>query len=372
MRLVLPFWWWSVVASLPAGLSGLFAGVSNGVLLVGGGSNFPGAMPWKGGVKKYYNTGYVLSQPVAGTFSWLPDAVFRLPEATAYGGSAEVPGGVVCVGGRTESGYTPFVYLLRWDPSARRVVTTPLPALPFGLACMAVTAIGNTVYVAGGEAASGSTDVFMSLDLSGPVPAWHDLPPLPLRMAYSVAVAQSNGNHPCVYVLGGRTRTATGVSGLHSTVFCYDPASGRWTRMKDIMAAAGAAVPVNVSAASAIPYGATSIALIGGDHGELFTQLEQVDTAIAAARGSGNEVSAGMLAGQKEALLASHPGFSKEIYVYNTVTDAWSDGGALPMPCPVTTKAVKWGDDICIPGGEIKPGVRTPSVILGRIASTKE
>jgi N-acetylneuraminic acid mutarotase len=336
---------WSIVATLPVdsgiGLSGLFAGISNGVLLTGGGSNFPGAAPSKGGVKRYYDKVYVLSR--AGHFHWIP-STFRLPEAAAYGGSAEVPEGVVCVGGENEKGFIRSVFLLRWEG---RVRAYPLPSLPFGLACAAVTAIGHTVFVAGGECASGSTDVFMSLDLSQPAPVWHTLSALPLRIAYGVAVAQSG----CVYVLGGRTRTASGVSTLHSSVFCYDPVTGRWKKETDI--------PVHVSAACAVSYGTRFIRLIGGDHGEIFTQLEQLDTAIAR-----HPVPA--LVSRKQALLDRHPGFSREIYVYDTVTDTWKKKGSLPMPCPVTTLAVKWGNDIGIPGGEIKPGVRTSSVILGK------
>jgi hypothetical protein len=51
---------WKIAGALPAtngqpkalGLAGLVAGVHNGVLIVAGGSNFPGSMPWLGGKKK--------------------------------------------------------------------------------------------------------------------------------------------------------------------------------------------------------------------------------------------------------------------------------------------------------------------------------
>jgi N-acetylneuraminate epimerase len=33
----------------------------------------------------------------------------------------------------------------------------------------------------------------------------------------------------------------------------------------------------------------------------------------------------------------------------------------------VTTNAVVWGDDIILSNGEIKPGVRTPNIMLGKI-----
>src|SRR5690606_13979272 len=57
---------WKIAANVPAaegaeralGLAGPVAGIYNDVLMVGGGANFPGAMPWMGGAKEYYDIGY--------------------------------------------------------------------------------------------------------------------------------------------------------------------------------------------------------------------------------------------------------------------------------------------------------------------------
>src|SRR4051794_14537917 len=53
---------WKQLPSLPdaEGFAGSFAGVSNGALLVAGGTNFPGKKPWEGGAKVWYDTVYVL------------------------------------------------------------------------------------------------------------------------------------------------------------------------------------------------------------------------------------------------------------------------------------------------------------------------
>src|SRR4051812_9568015 len=46
------------------GFAGSFAGVSNGALIVAGGSNFPGdGRPWTHGVKTYYDKIFILEKP---------------------------------------------------------------------------------------------------------------------------------------------------------------------------------------------------------------------------------------------------------------------------------------------------------------------
>jgi N-acetylneuraminate epimerase len=40
----------------------------------------------------------------------------------------------------------------------------------------------------------------------------------------------------------------------------------------------------------------------------------------------------------------------------------------LPFPAHVTTADVKWEGNIIVSNGEIKPGVRTPDVMMGKIS----
>ena len=53
--------------------------------------------------------------------------------------------------------------------------------------------------------------------------------------------------------------------------------------------------------------------------------------------------------------------------LYNTKEGKWSKTGEYPYPAQVTTTAVKWGNDIVVSNGEIKPGVRTPDVMIGSL-----
>jgi len=59
-----------------------------------------------------------------------------------------------------------------------------------------------------------------------------------------------------------------------------------------------------------------------------------------------------------------HPGFSRDVLGYNLITDAWAKIGTLPAG-HVTATAVRWGDRIVIPSGEIRPGTRSPGILCG-------
>src|SRR5690348_17000870 len=85
---------WSEPIRLPMGLAGPLAGVDHGMLLAGGGCNFPDSMPWAGGKKKYYNEVYVVDLSTRAMI-----AVDTLSEPVAYGASVTTPRGVVYIGG---------------------------------------------------------------------------------------------------------------------------------------------------------------------------------------------------------------------------------------------------------------------------------
>ena len=65
----------------------------------------------------------------------------------------------------------------------------------------------------------------------------------------------------------------------------------------------------------------------------------------------------------KRKIYASHPGFGREVFAYDTRRDTWRVVTRSPVAPQVTTFAVKWGEAVMIPSGEIRPGVRTPKVV---------
>ncbi|PRY04308.1 cyclically-permuted mutarotase family protein [Pontibacter ummariensis] len=359
---------WSVAATLPStpgqqvqrGLAGPLGGVHNNVLLLAGGANFPEGLPWEGGKKKYWQDVFVLLKNEKGDYYW-HDKTYQLPQPLAYAANATTDQGIISIGGENDEGIQKAVQLLQWNPAAKEVEIKVLPPLPLPLTNAAAAAIGSQVYVAGGETTGSVSSAFYRLDLSTPDKGWEKLPDLPTALSHAVAVVQSNGEYPSLFLIGGRAKTASGVSELFGTTFRYDPRKNYWKKLSNI--SDGKGKETTLSAATGVVTGANYILIFGGDKGNIFSQIEQYNAAIASTTDGAEKQK---LEAAKLRLQTEHKGFSKDIYLYNTVTDAWTKTGTLPYG-PVTTFATRWGHDILIPSGEIRPGVRTAEILKGSL-----
>lgn len=357
---------WYIAGKLPSpagtvaslGMAGPIAGVHKDVLLVAGGANFPEEMPWSGGKKAFLKEGFVFSRTQSGKLRSI--ATFGLEQQIAYAAVCSTPLGVVMAGGENQDGFSSKAWILQWDKTKKQVKIRPLPDLPMALSGATAAASGNMVYLAGGQTDKGTSDRFFSLDLLSKSNTWKELPRLPSPLAYTVLVAQSDGNHPCLYLVGGRKSNPNGISDISKAVYCFSLQKQFWEKKKDL--------PHSLSAGTGVAVGATYLLLFSGDKGEVFTRSEQLIAAIAKEQ---DPVKLEALTRQRVALMESHPGFSGEVLLYNTVTDVWSSETPSPFPGQVTTTAVKWGNQIFLPLGEIRAGVRTPEITAAKISSPK-
>ncbi|WP_413997912.1 galactose oxidase [Flavobacterium sp. W1B] len=346
--------------SLSLGFAGAINGISNDVLLVTGGANFPDKMPWEGGKKNYSKVIHVL-QKCDNQFTWIKKVKSVLPEPIAYCGTTSTDLGVVYVGGENENGLSNKSFLLKWNSTKKEVETKSLPDFPLAITNIALTHIGNVVYAVGGDEAKQSSDFFASLDLNDANPQWKSLPKLPLALANSVVIAQKGKNGTNIYVVGGRTKTDSGISDLHKTTFVFDVKKQKWESAATISDGKNS---TNFSAGAGVAIGSHSVLIIGGDNGVIFHQIETYLSQIAQVESP--EEKADLIA-KKNKLVTNHPGFYNGILLYNTLTDKWSKIGELPFLPHVTTPAVLWDKKIILSNGEIKPGIRTPDVMLGKI-----
>ena len=357
---------WEALPDLPEplGLGGPLVGVHNDALIVGGGANFPEPV-WDND-KVWRDAAWVLTRGETGDYRWHEG--YELDRPIAYSACASTSHGVVCIGGNDGEATFSECFLLQWDSKTEKLEQKPLPSLPSPCAYGAAAAIGDTVYLTGGQTGSElstSTSQFLRLemgkydDTAGSV-AWERLPnwPGPAR-AFHIAVAQHNGFDNCIYVISGRTsRSIEGVEQITGEVVTDD-----WYALQDVYefnpqqydatafdattgtyAGSGqfaspwrrrADVPQCVMAGPAGAIGQSHIFVLGGDTGRLAPQTDE--------------------------LKLDHPGFPKKTFAYHTITDTWIEAGDLPAN-QVTTPAVRWGDAIVVASGEIKPRVRTPKV----------
>ncbi|WP_170970996.1 galactose oxidase [Ilyomonas limi] len=354
---------WKIASELPAangqqqalGIAGPIAGINNNVLIVGGGSNFPDAAPWQGGKKQYYSALYVFKKEKDSLLN--SGKVFHLPFPLAYAANCSTPKGIVCAGGENETGISKKVWLLQWDEGAGNVIVNHLPDLPVAVTNASVACIGNKIYLAGGEMRDSVSAHFYYLNLNNTAMGWQALPPLPQSVSHAVMIAQNNDKHAGLYVIGGRKKTTSGISELYSSVYAFDCITNQWSQKQSL--------PYALSAGTGI-WWKNNILLFGGDKGETFHKTEQL---IAAISNEKDSVKKEELIQQKAALQSTHPGFSNEVLEYNVAANKWTKRGAIPFTVPVTTTAILWGNEVLVPGGEIKAGVRTPQILLCHLSS---
>ncbi|MFQ5772386.1 MAG: cyclically-permuted mutarotase family protein, partial [bacterium] len=179
---------WSQLPDLPPapgkdsqpGVAGAFVGVSNGVLLIAGGANFPEKPVWEKGVKVYYDDIFVLEKTANGSLKW--HMGFKLPRPLAYGVAITTEHGVVCIGGEDGQQSYADVFLMTWNPRTKQVEFESLPALPQPVSSMAGAKINKTIYIAGGQENGQASNRFRGLDLSRRKDdefAWEDQPDFP-------------------------------------------------------------------------------------------------------------------------------------------------------------------------------------------------
>lgn len=356
------------------GLAGPFVGIHNNALILAGGANFPESPPWKGGEKVWWEDIYVMKLE---NNEWLTNKSFVLPRPLAYGASISTEDGIVCIGGCDAEKCYDDVFIIKWNPETSTIDIESLPSVPMPLAFMASAKVGNTIYVAGGQESmhqAKPTKTFLSLDLTKKGdPAsftWKELQPWPgPERILPVAAAQSDGNTDCFYVFSGRKPVAGKTTEILTDGFKYDPLQNQWTVITNVLRESkGGGAGICVMAASCIASGASHILVLGGDDGDIFNELENLQRQVETLKDKGIDKfkdQIGQIEKKRLDILENHPGFSRDILAYHTITDTWSKIGELPTGSQVTTTAVRWNDSIIIPSGEIHPGVRTAKIWKG-------
>ncbi|MEW6156504.1 MAG: sodium/solute symporter [Verrucomicrobiota bacterium] len=326
---------WTRLPDLPnaLGLAGPFAGISQGVLVVAGGANFPNSFPWEGGAKVWHDTVYVLRTADG---AW--EAAGKLPRALGYGVSATTSSGVVCAGGSDAQRHYQQVFRLEWSNGAIQI--SSLPDLPRACANACGAIIGDTLFIAGGEETPGATNAlhtFWSLDLADPRARWNERPPWP---GPGRTLATSAVQAGAFFIIGGVSLSA-GDGGKPKRTYLadgyrFDPNLKTWRRIADLphpMAAAPSPAPA---------VGQSHFFLLGGDDGRQF----------------GFEP------------MREHAGFTRRVLAYHLITDTWCEMGETPGG-QVTVPMVAWEGRFIVPSGEIRPGVRTPAIHSMRLAHRK-
>ena len=325
---------WNSLPSLPdkEGFAGMFAGTVGGALFCMGGANFPDKRPWEGGIKKWYSNLYRLEKN--GDWIILPDKLL-LP--LAYGVSVSLAERIILIGGSSNNVHSNRVIALSWRNNS--IHQEELPSLPVPLANMAGSNINTLIIVAGGSSGP-ATPVLKkvyALDTQKMEQGWFELPgwPGPERNnAVSAVIGDT------FYLFSGEKVGINAVNEKYRYILqdayalVVKKRKGQWTSswktiapLPQGAAAAGSPLPVLKDGTILVSGGVDAVT-------SLHTTAE------------------------------THPGINKMIQRYNPKDNSWQlYRNPDPNPARVTLPVVYWNDQWVFVSGEIKPGVRTNTIV---------
>lgn len=318
------------------GVSACYAGWIGDRLLIAGGCNFPDTPAADGGKKVYYRGIYMASPR-----DWQWTQVGMLPEGSAYGASVQMGNAIILIGGNNQQHGIRNVY--RISRKGNGLQTDTLPSLPHTIDNMAATAVGNTIYIIGGNVdGKPSAAVFR---LRHNASQWESVGSVPGKPRVQPVCASAKGK---IYIFGGfyanGEQSEVAVDG-----WCYDTRRGEWSALEGPKAEDGK--PLTLSGATATAIG-SRIYCTGGVNHDIF--LDAI---------SGKYQLTPQAEYQRHA--AEWYKFNDRLLVYDTQRSSWS---------PITTRNAALARAGATPtarkgrlylvGGELKPGIRMPMVAV--------
>ncbi len=325
----------SLIPDIPIskGVAGAFTGLDDDVLIVAGGSYFDKPL-WEGGQKMYSDSIFACIKN-GDAYQWR--FAGRLPYPVAHGAAVSTPNGLLCIGGQGSNKKYKNAFLISWDKEKQKLgIQNGCPQLPVAASYISATTINNAVYVCGGKTRDNGkeeiTDNFWRLDLGNDGNNWEKLEPCPGGARFgSSLTTQTNGGYNCLFLFGGKSGT-----GYLGDSYSFDPKNGEWTQKANM--------PHPALAAPALSVGGSQIFIFSGSDGHDVDKINEI----------------------KEKYR-----FTDQIWAYNTITDVWAKAGEMPRGV-VNTKALMWDGQIVIPGGELRPGKRSPKVLTATLNSVRK
>ena len=306
------------------GVSACYAGVIDDYLIMAGGCNFPDVPAAEGGEKHYYRGIYAARLNDDRTLEW--ERVGWLPVAAAYGVSVTAADGVICVGGNNEDTSLQSVFKIRMEDG--KAVIESLPSLPVALDNFTGAIQDNLLVVFGGH------QVY-TLDLDKVQEGWKLLNEVKKELRQPVS-GIINGDY---YVWGGYTpKSKKKKASLLLDGMIFDASN--------VYDVDGPTIEddgnVFLGGAAAVNLDELTLVTMGGVNKDIFLKAL-------------NRPASDYL---------THPvewyQFNPYIFVY--FYDRWISVGASSHVARAGAVLVKHHDDLYLIGGELKPGIRTPTV----------
>lgn len=332
------------VAGFPAaepgyslGVSACYAGQIGDYLVVAGGCNFPEA----GKPKKYYAGVYAARMDRA-TLQWR--LVGFLPEAAAYGATVACGDSLLFLGGNNNDHALAAVYSVRLDSAGTDVLINRLADLPATADNMAVALVGNDVFVVGGNQNGKPSADVLRYKLGASTVSSADLRIPGAPRVQPVAAAYNDK----LYVWGGFYANGE-QSKVHTDGYVYDINAKEWGALSAPRSADGEEMTLS-----------GGIAWADGDH-------------LYATGGVNRTIFLDAISGRYECVkkddYLKQPidwyKFSGNLYVFDAVAGQWlTTTFANQALARAGAQAVPTTFGVYYIGGELKPALRTPQIVI--------
>lgn len=305
------------------------ASMPDGRMIVAGGANFPTDTPLAPTAEKKLYQGIYQIDPATTALT----RIGSLQAPAAYGAAVATSQGIVLMGGTTDKGASKRCELIKPDLSTRQLESLPAPMDNF-----AACAIGDRIYIAGGNFDGKPSRRVFTYDLANPDKGWQKLKDMPGNPRVQPVMAAAGGK---LYIFGGFAPRHDGNEPtLDTDGLCYDPATKRWSAVAGPVEADGTAVSTGGGIAATLTDG--RIAVAGGVNKDVFLQA---------------------LINQAPDYL-NHPvewyRFNPRVFLFNPADNSWTRGESAPLNARAGASMIPGQNaDFYLFGGEVRPRIRT-------------
>jgi len=342
---------WNKVGKLPIpngfsksiGVSGAMAGFIGEYLVITGGANFPYKPLTEGGKKEFYSDIFVMKVNADNTLTKVNTG--QLPQKLATGIAIKDHNSLYIIGGENATGDSDIIYQITLQDT--KPIIKEIAKLPFTWAAGVAFINKGTLYLIGGRQKKKASNKVWAYNLKDY--SIKSLPDLPgesrVQMPFSV--------------LGNKVYIFNGLGSLTLTDnYSYDFTKNTWHKLSDTKLNGE---DFTIAGGATIPLTNNDILIIGGVNKEVF---DDAVTKLGTLQGI-------ELDNFKANYFARTPkefNFSKQMMVFNTKKNKWTSIGVLPFIGGAGSfPLVKKDNKIWHISGEIKAGVRTPEIHMGII-----
>jgi len=348
------------------GLSALYAGLVEDNIVIMGGCNFPEQPASEGGKKRYYKSIYTAPVPTDADTVLQWQKIGEIDDASAYGVSLSMLGGVVCVGGTTVKKSLSTANIIMIDKDSMEITINPLPDLPVSLDNMGGAVMDTMLIVAGGNANGKPSNRVFLLDFTNLQQEWVELPSFPgnPRVQPVCAVMTNQEGEKAFYIWGGFSPS---INDRPPTVsangYRYIFKKGEW---EELSAPKVGEEEIFLGGAAVSIINDTMSVFSGGVNAHIFLKALQREAAIKEAVSKKDTITEKMLRAEAKEYMIQHPEwykFNPRVLVYNSKRNNWEEIVVTPLTARAGASLLHKEGELYSIGGETKPGIRDAHVV---------